>query len=414
MANHHKLLLVEPNTAALAGLRETLSAAVDLEVVGDAGLGPAALTWARSLQPDIVIVALDEPVGRPLATIQLLAQGSPTWTVLGLASTADQALFRKAVLSGATDVLVRSSSSRELRASLLQARRADVARRLSPSPDHSAAPAGSVISVVGVKGGIGKTTIAINLAVALAEETAGSCAVVDLDLPFGDVAMMLDLHPDRDITHALSEAIIGDPDRLQAQLVAGPSGVHVLAAPSLSGPPNGHTYPVPADGHLLARLLSRLASLHEYVVVDTPPGFNEVTAAALDASALALVIATPEVAAVRRTQAYLRVLQGLEYPMDKIQVVLNRAHSKTGINEREIEEILGVPIAWRVANDFAAMKAAAVGEPVVTAQPRTSLATSIRAIARQIGGLVDDPRRTPGWRAWLPQVAINTFPGVGG
>ena len=104
MATHHKLLLVDPNTGALAALRETLSFASDLEVVGDAGLGPAALTWARTLQPDIVIVAVDEPVGRPLATIQLLAQGSPTWTVLGLAPSVDHALFRKTVLAGATDV----------------------------------------------------------------------------------------------------------------------------------------------------------------------------------------------------------------------------------------------------------------------------------------------------------------------
>src|SRR5919199_6591945 len=96
----------------------------------------------------------------------------------------DQELFRKAVLAGATDVLLRSTPGRELRGALVHARRADLVRRTAPSQHHAASPAGTIISIVGVKGGIGKTTIATNLAVALSQETATSVVLVDLDLPF--------------------------------------------------------------------------------------------------------------------------------------------------------------------------------------------------------------------------------------
>jgi pilus assembly protein CpaE len=406
MADHVKILVVDPNVGALTALRDSLSFAADLEFVGDAGLGPVALTWARTLQPDVVVVSIDEPAARSLSTIDLLARGNPAWTVLALMANFDQELFRKAVLAGATDVLLRTTLPRELRASLVHARRADLLRRTTPSEQVAVAPAGTIISIVGVKGGIGKTTVATNLALALAQETSSSVVIADLDLPFGDVAMMLDLHPERDVADALDDAVLADPDRLQAQLTQGPNGLYVLAAPStpIDGS-NGREL----DGHKLAKLLSRLASLHDFVVVDTPPGFSETAAAALDVSALAFLLTTPEATALRRTQGYLRLLESLEFPMDKIQLVLNRAHSKTGINEAEMEDILGRPITWRVANDYAALKGAALGLPAIIAQPKTPLATSIRAIARRIAGLESDQRRASRWRAWLPQVAMNSL-----
>src|SRR5260370_41045907 len=125
MADHIKILVVDSNVGALATLRDSLSFAPELEFVGDAGLGPVALTWARTLQPDVVVVAIEDPAARPLATIELLARGNPSWTVLGLMSQFDQELFRKAVLAGATDVLQRAAPARELRSTLVRARRAD-------------------------------------------------------------------------------------------------------------------------------------------------------------------------------------------------------------------------------------------------------------------------------------------------
>src|ERR671937_562443 len=139
MADHIKILVVDPNVGALAALRDALSFAPELEFVGDAGLGPVALTWARTLQPDVVIVAVEEPAARPLATIELLARGNPHWTVLGTMSSFDQDLFRKAVLAGATDVLLRSAAARDLRNALVHARRADLLRRTTPSQQSAAA-----------------------------------------------------------------------------------------------------------------------------------------------------------------------------------------------------------------------------------------------------------------------------------
>jgi pilus assembly protein CpaE len=385
-----KILIVDQHPEAVAGLKRALNTFGDLDVVGDAGFGPVAATWAHTLEPAIILVAVEEPISRSLATIQSLMRGNAHWTVVGMVSQFDREVFRRTVLAGARDVILRNSSPSDLHDSLVQAHNADVLRIAASNHDPTA-PTGSVIALFGVKGGVGKTTLATNLAVALAQETSASVALVDLDVPFGDVAVMLDLEPDKDIFDALDESVLEDLERLQKTLVHTTHGVHVLSSPL--APDDAGTL----DSRGVGRLLSRLAALHQFVLVDTPVGLTELTAAALDASELALLVTTPEVPALRRTHACLRLLQGLEFPTNKLQLVLNREASRTRVNASEAGDVLGHPIAWRVSNDFAAMQSAALGQPVVVSRPNTKLTRDIRLIARQLAGVPAANRAN-----WLP------------
>ena len=300
-------------------------------------------------------------------------------------------MFRRAVLAGARDVLhPRLVAQRPARFAAF--RRTTPTRCASPPrATIPTAPTGSIIAVFGVKGGVGKTTLATNLAVALAQETSASVALVDLDVPFGDVALMLDIQPEQDILDALDDAVLDDLERLQKILVRTPHGVHVLSSPLAPDDAGA------LDSRRVGRLLSRLAALHQFVLVDTPVGLTELTAAALDVAELALLVTTPEVAALRRTHACLRLLQGLEFPTNKLQLVLNRESSKTRVSAAEAVDALGHPIAWRIANDYAAMQGAALGQPVVLAQPKSRLSRDIRVIARQLAGV---PVASRG--SWLP------------
>src|SRR6266851_2677212 len=320
-----KILIVDPHPDAVAGLRRALNSFGTLEVVGDAGFGPVASTWAHTLEPAIVIVSVEEPLTRSLTTIQTLTRGNPRWTV------------------------------------------------------------------VGVKGGVGKTTLATNRAVALAQESSASVALVDLDVPFGDIALLLHIHPEQDILDALDDAVLDDLERLQNLLVHSPHGVHVLSSPL--APDDAGTL----DSRRVGRLLSRLSALYKFVIVGTPLGLTELTAAALDVSELAMLVTTPEIPALRRTHACLRLLQGLEFPTSKLQVVLNRVESKTRVTSAEAIEALSHPVAWRVANDYAAMQSAALGRPVVQSQPKSRLARDIQLMARQLAGAPTATRSS-----WLP------------
>src|ERR687886_1580398 len=150
MAEPLKILIVDPHADAVANLRRALNSFGTLEVVGDAGFGPVASTWAHTLDPAIVIVSVEEPLTRSLATIQALTRGNPRWTVVGLVNQFDRELFRRTVLAGARDVLVRNSTPADIHDALIQARNADAARIAASGIDPSA-PTGSVIAVFGVK-----------------------------------------------------------------------------------------------------------------------------------------------------------------------------------------------------------------------------------------------------------------------
>ena len=392
-----KILIVDQLPGGVAALRRARNTFGDLEVAGDAGFGPVASTWALTLEPALIIVSVEEPVSRSLSTIQALTRGNPRWTVVGLVSQFDREVFRRTVLAGARDVLLRGSSPTDLHDSLVQAHNAD-ALRIAASAHDPTAPTGSIIALFGVKGGVGKTTLATNLAVALAQETSASVAVVDLDVPFGDVALMLDIQPEQDILDALEDDVVDNLERLQTILVHTGHGVQVLSSPLAPDDAGA------LDSDRVGLLLGRLAALHQFVIVDTPAGLTELTAAALDVAELALMVTTPEVPALRRTHACLRLLQGLDFPIGKLQLVLNRESSKTRVSAQEAYEALGHPITWRVRNDFAAMQGAALGQPVVLAQPRSKLSRDIRLIARQLAG-VPAPNRTT-WLPWRRRPAL--------
>src|SRR5436190_6122348 len=120
-----KVLLVGQNDQSLAPLHAALTSD-ELEVAGTSALGPAALTWAKIVKPDLIVVVADDGVARPVATIQALAHGDPDWTVVALAPEFERELVRQAMRAGARDVVVRTSTPAELRTALLAARQADV------------------------------------------------------------------------------------------------------------------------------------------------------------------------------------------------------------------------------------------------------------------------------------------------
>jgi len=140
-------------------------------------------------------------------------------------------------------------------------------------------------------------------------------------------------------------------------------GVQVLAAPL-----NGGASAV--DGAQIEPLVKRLAGLYDFVVVDTPPGFGEYTAVALDCATHTLLVTTPEPPTLRRTELGLRQLAEWKYPPSKLKVVLNRATLRTGMHSEEIVAILSHPITWWLPDEPNAIQAVAAGRPVALAEPK--------------------------------------------
>lgn len=359
----------------------------DVSVVGESSFGAAAYTWAEQLDVDLVIVSIEEPVARSLRTVESLAIGTRSWPVIGISSLGDRETMRKAVVSGVRDYLVWPATPEELHQTILNVYRVEHSRRSAVEQGQVAGRIGTIVSIVGVKGGIGKSTVAANVALSLAELTKQQIALVDLDLQFGDAAVMLDVVPAKTIEHAVKDVSRSDPQAIQGFLTEHAARVKLLPAPST---------PEAAEAisdDQVAQVLEMLAATHDYVIADTSAQLDGVSIRAMDLATLVLVVVVPEVPCVRRTKAALALMQEWGYSRDKVKLIVNRAHKKAEVSLAEIEEVLQYPVYAQIPEDRAAVKGISVGTPVVISAPKSDAGAAFLDLGRDLVGLPKPSRR---------------------
>jgi pilus assembly protein CpaE len=356
-------------------------------VCGQAGLGTEAVALAASERPDAVLCGLREPVARVQQTIESLAHELPSVPVVVYAEESDLGLIRKAMQAGARDFIQAPLRPEELRRSIAAALEVEQRRR-SRAGENGSAAQGSIVTVFGAKGGIGKTTVAANLAVALARHAGQSTVLVDADDTFGDVAPALAVVPRGTVTGALRAIEGGDAEDVKKLLSYHGSGLAVLP-----GPENPFEWRE-IGGERLQRLLQHLARQFDVVLVDTGGTLSEVSLATLEAASLILWLTTPEFASVRDALEALDALRRLDLPEDRLRVVLNKVSPEVEVEPSSIEEALGREIFWTVPYDLRMREAAQLGRTLVDeAQPRTPASSSLKDLALALNGMTPKPRR---------------------
>lgn len=377
-----RVLLVDESREALAALNKQFTFA-DVVVAGESAFGPVAYTWANQLKPDIVVVAVEDPVARALKTVELLSRGQPRWPVIVVSSLSDHDNLRKAMVAGADDHIPRSADPEDLHTAIL-ALFAREQQRQELEASGGAAPfyTGTIICVFGVKGGIGKTTLSTNLAASIAVESKQRVVLVDLDLQFGDVALMMNTPPEKTILDVVEALHTLDSDLVDGFLAKHSSGVRVLPAPvHVDGSEQ-------ITGDHVRKVLGELASVYDYVILDTPGGLNETVLAALDMSNLILLVTTPEFLCVKRTKACLDLMRQWQYSEEKVKLVINKANGRSGANPEDIVGVLRYPAFWKLPLDPAADSVIGPGGLVVQdrTKARAEMARSIFDLTRKILG----------------------------
>jgi len=250
-------------------------------------------------------------------------------------------------------------------------------RELAPggSLSDGRAEGGRLVTVFSAKGGCGKTTLATNLAFALADRGRREVCLVDLDLSFGDVAIALQLFP----AHTIADAVpIGenlDAEGVRALLTPHSPGLSTLVAPVEPGTAAS----IPAE--LIGRLLEILKQEFAYVVVDTPPAFDDQVLAAFDQSDVLVNIATLDIPAIKNLKLTLETLDLLNFPRDRSLIVLNRADSKVGLSVGEVEKTLNARIVAQIPSSRDVPAATNRGVPIVQDMPRHPVSMSISRFA---------------------------------
>jgi pilus assembly protein CpaE len=352
MADRIKVLIVDDIPETRDHLSKLLGFESDVEVVGAAAGGPEAITMATAMKPDVVLMDINMPGMDGITATEKLAAEVPSAAVIMMSVQGEADYLRRSMLAGAREFLVKPFSSDELTASIRQvwSREKDKLSRYAPVvqsteiSNGSGEPA-SVVAVFSPKGGVGRTTVSVNLAVAAAQ-TGKRVALVDASFQFGDVGVLLNLNPrNKSIADLAGELQAGEAESLDAFMITHSSGVRVLLAP-----------PSPEQAELIGplavkRVLQGLRGSFDLVVVDCPSTFNEPTLAVLDEADLILTLLTLEITSVKNMRLFLEVCEQLGYGPEKIRLVLNRADSTLGIRVADVEHSIGRKVDHTIVSD---------------------------------------------------------------
>ena len=379
-----RLLLVDDRPAERMALRKLLALSqANAMVIGETGLGGEAVTAAEGLDPDVILISLEEPLARPLRILEALAMGGGA-PIIAISSMGDRDCLRKAMRAGAKEYLVKPLSAEELGKTVESIFVAEQQRKsMLSSGQVGMKGQGEVITIFGAKGGTGKTTLSINLAVALSVETKRRVVLVDLNLEQGDVPIMLDMVPDHTIVDVVRiiDRLEADVDMIKRFLCQHSSGVEVLAAPR-----DVRSAEMIGQQHV-AKIVELLAKSFDYVVIDTPPKLYGTVLTALELSSMILVVTSPEVPALKNTRIMLEMLKSQYSYSDKVKLVVNNAYMTDGVSHTEVGRVLDYPIFWKMPHDSLVVECIKLGKPCVQVKARGKIARNIIDLARTLAGM---------------------------
>jgi pilus assembly protein CpaE len=381
-----RVLIVDDIPETRDHLSKLLGFEPDVEVVGAASSGAEAIEQAAKLLPDVVLMDINMPDMDGIAATERLSAEVPSAAVVMMSVQGEADYLRRSMLAGAREFLVKPFSSDELTASIRQVyiREREKAGRNAtvPVPRGESAGAGVVVAVFSPKGGVGRTTVAVNLAVAAAVELGKKVIVVDASFQFGDVAVLLNLNPKNKSMAELVQELDSshDAEAVDTYTMAHSSGIQALLAPS--SPEMAELITPAGVKHVIELLRQR----YDLVVVDCTAWFNDTTLGILDLADVVLTLLTLEITSIKNIRLFLEVAEQLGYD-NKIRLVLNRADTTLGIRVADVEHSIGRKVDNTIVSDGrAVVYALNRGVPFVLSNREAQVSQDILRLATAVAG----------------------------
>ncbi len=387
-----KVLIVDDIPETRDHLSRLLGLEREIDVAGTAGSGDEAIQMAMDLRPDIIVMDINMPGMDGIAAAEIISQRLPHSPIIMMSVHGEAEQLKRSMLAGAREFLVKPFSADEFTTSIKRLHERELTRRDQMQEAAGAAVTTAalnsgdpedhqVIAVFSPKGGAGRTTLAVNLALALRRETNQRVALIDANLQFGDVGVLLNLNPKN---RSVAEAVEGgepDGDIIESVMVEHSTGIRVLLAPPS---PEGADLITPT---FLKKIIGFLRETHDWVVVDLPSGLNDHTLGVLDAADQILVVAALEITTIKNVRLFLEVADQLDYERSKIRLVINRSDASQGIRISDVEASIRRTIDGTIVSDGRlAVLAVNRGVPFVVSHPESPLSRDVFKLARTLAG----------------------------
>src|SRR5579884_2552483 len=343
MRDVQRIAIVDPSDASREELRNVLLGMESIWLEAECSRYEFFFDVIRQSSPDVVIISLDSDQNKALQLISQLAQDAPDMPILAVSARGDGQAILQALRSGAKEFLTAPVVLEELLKAL---------QRLRPRfgenrPGEAASPKvdSLVIAVIGSRGGVGCTSLAVNLGAVIASEPGHTAALIDLDLALGDADVALDLMAD----YTLADVAL-NIERLDMTFLRRSLSKHASGLSLLPHPVQMEDAGLIREEHL-QRVIGLLRASYTHLILDLGKSFSPTDVTALRMADLILLVAQLELSSLRNVVRMLLTLGADDSLANKVQIVLNRVGSDTDISLKKAEETIGKPIYWQLPNE---------------------------------------------------------------
>ncbi len=382
-----RIAIMDPSDASRDHLRTLLLGMEQVWLEAECARYEFFFDVIRQSPIDVAIISLDADPAKAMQLISQLSADSPDVALLAVSGKNDGQAILQALRSGAKEFLTAPVQLEEMLTALQRLTRTRANGESSPGT-NGVARESQVIAVVGSRGGVGCTSIAVNLGATLAQDPSRGVALVDLDLALGDADVALDLATD----HTLADIAL-NIDRLDMTFLRRSLAKHPTGLSLLPHPIQMEDAALIREEHL-QRVIALLRASYTHLILDLSKSFSPTDVTALRMADVILLVAQLELSSLRNVVRMLLALGGDEAMAERVRVVLNRVGGESDISLKKAEETIGKPVFWQIPDDPKLMiEARNEGVPLVAHAPRSKLQQSFAGLAKLLNGEEPDAPR---------------------
>lgn len=386
------VLIIDPSGGG--NIKERLARQTEFRIVGSATSAEIGFTMAERYQPAVIVLNVDMPGNKGTSLAETLSMELPMSSLVLATASDSKRVLHLALQVGAKDVVTLPIEDDRLVRAVQKAAEQAQRRQQMFSVEKKVRPQFKTITVFSTKGGVGKTTVALNLALAVRAATGKRVVAVDLDLLSGNLGLMAGIVWKRSIKDLVDDVGNVDQESLDAYCAEHPSGLRVLPAPAQ---PDFAGF---VQAEHIQKVVSLLSQVFNYVIIDAPTYLHDTVLPALEESQEIVVVTTLDLASIQNMKQSLDLLSRLSM-RSKVRVVVNRVGYTGGLKVKDLEDELGMPVQCVLPSDEKlSVDAVNMGTPVFVSARGSALAKRIEEFAMKV--LSEDDRGRHGAPLKLP------------